>query len=151
MRRKKKNRVYQEPKVDWASHEVNGVTEQEAEEYAKRGIEVRPWGFFQDLSHTSNWHIKTIHIQKDAILSLQAHKKREEHWMVVEGVIIAEVWWRNNKKEETILKVGDKFLVPVEHKHRVSSYKGDAVIVEISLGEFDENDIKRYSDKYGRK
>lgn len=118
-------------------------------DYTEKGIEIRPWGFFKDLSHTSNWHVKTIHVKKDAILSLQIHKKREEHWFVVEGAIIGEVWYGDDKVER-ILKVGDEMVVPIGVKHRISAYKGDAVLVEISLGKFDENDIKRYDDEYGR-
>ena len=149
MKKKKRNIKYQEPLVDLAFHEVNGVLEEEKKEYAKKGIEIRPWGFFQDLSHTNDWHIKTIYIKKDAILSLQKHQKREEHWMVVEGAVIAERWYEDSKRED-ILKVGDKIIVHNKMKHRISAYKSDAVVVEISLGEFDEKDIKRYSDKYGR-
>lgn len=149
-KKKKKNKEYQTPFVDWSFHDVNGYTDKEKEGYAKKGIDIRPWGFFQDLSHTPKWHLKTIHVREGAILSLQKHQKREERWFVVEGAIVAERWI-GDYKDESIVKVGEQYTIPVKCKHRMSAYKGDAVVIEISLGEFDENDIKRYSDKYGRK
>lgn len=63
------------------------------------------------------------------------------HWLI--GIFM--------KLMESVKKIGERVIVPVGVKHRISAYKGDAVLVEISLGDFDEKDITRYSDKYGRK
>ena len=114
------------------------------------GTVQKPWGEYRDLLHYDKWHLKTLHINEGEILSLQKHQRREEHWIVVEGAIIAERWFGDNK-DERILKVGESCIVPVKIKHRISAYKGDAVLVEVSIGNFSEKDIKRYSDKYGRK
>ncbi len=128
-RKQKKNRIYEDDLKD---------------------VEIRHWAFFVDFQHTPEWQVKMIHVNEGGVLSLQRHRKREEHWFVVEGAIIAERWF-GDIKDESILKVGHKMVVEKGIKHRMSAYKGDAVVIETSLGLFDEKDIKRFSDKYGRK
>jgi mannose-6-phosphate isomerase-like protein (cupin superfamily) len=46
--------------------------------------------------------------------------------------------------------IGEEKLVPISAKHRIIAGKDGISILEISIGEFDEGDIVRYEDKYGR-
>ena len=49
------------------------------------------------------------------------------------------------------LKKGDEISIKKGEKHRIANY-GKALVrfLEISFGDFDEKDIRRYEDKYGR-
>jgi quercetin dioxygenase-like cupin family protein len=45
---------------------------------------------------------------------------------------------------------GDEFFIERGSKHRISAGRDTVQILEISLGEFDEDDITRLEDRYGR-
>ena len=48
-----------------------------------------------------------------------------------------------------VLKKVEQVIIPKGALHRLSSSKGGRVL-EIAFGDFDEDDIKWYEDKYGR-
>ncbi len=48
------------------------------------------------------------------------------------------------------IKEGETVLVPRGTKHRVEGGPSGITFLEISEGEFDERDITRFEDKYGR-
>ena len=110
----------------------------------------RPWGSFENLKTGKNWHIKTIDVLKGKRLSLQSHKSRDELWVTLEGGGIAEVENLETKKIiKHILSPSTMIFIPRMAKHRLSGIS-KLKIVEISLGKFDENDIMRYEDDFGR-
>ena len=83
-----------------------------------------------------------------ASLSLQLHKKRAEHWVVVEGIAKVEI----NDKVIT-LRENQSCFVPIGSKHRLSN-PGESllVIIEVQSGSYlGEDDIIRLQDVYGRK
>ena len=45
----------------------------------------RPWGCFESLVLGEKFQVKRITVNPGAALSLQSHKYRSEHWIVVEG------------------------------------------------------------------
>lgn len=49
-----------------------------------------------------------------------------------------------------IAKKGDEFIIDKETKHRIEGLDKDAHVLEISFGEFDEKDIFRVEDDFGR-
>jgi mannose-1-phosphate guanylyltransferase/mannose-6-phosphate isomerase len=108
----------------------------------------RPWGFYKSTLLAEHVQSKIITIFPQGELSLQKHKKREEHWIVIKGE-------GNIILEETILKVeqGRYIYIPKGCKHKVinSSKIDNLIFAEVQLGEyFGEDDIIRYQDKYGR-
>lgn len=107
----------------------------------------RPWGFYKSVWLNSNSQAKIISINPHSELSLQKHYRREEHWVVIKGSGYALV---ENKKID--LLPGKYIFVPKESKHQiVNNSKLQLFISEVQLGDyFGEDDIKRYSDKYGR-
>jgi cytidyltransferase-like protein len=107
--------------------------------------ERRPWGSFANLGTGSEWHLKTLSVENGKRTSLQSHKHRTEIWTVVEGSVRVTIG-----KEQKVLKVGDQCVVAQGELHRIESVNGDAKLVEVSLGTFDENDIVRYEDDFGR-
>ncbi|MBI5420721.1 MAG: phosphomannose isomerase type II C-terminal cupin domain [Parcubacteria group bacterium] len=110
----------------------------------KRNTVKRPWGYFTNLESGMGWHLKTIGIKPNSRLSLQSHRKRSETWIVVEGDIGSVVRGREMRH-----RVGDVIRVPKRAKHRLFSKRG-GTLVEIGFGVFDEDDIIRYEDDYGR-
>ena len=80
-------------------------------------------------------------------LSLQKHKYRAEHWVVVKG--IAQVRIQDNV---FTLKENESTFIPLGMKHQLSN-PGKKVlsIIEVQCGTYlGEDDIVRYEDKYGR-
>ncbi|KND48158.1 MAG: mannose-1-phosphate guanylyltransferase [Parcubacteria bacterium C7867-006] len=105
----------------------------------------RPWGSFTRFTDNENSTVKLLNINKGEQLSLQYHMKRSEFWRVISGnpeIIIDE--------QKYDAKEGDEFNVSAESKHRIGAPYDDVVILEISKGDFDENDIVRLEDKYNR-
>ncbi len=108
--------------------------------------EVRPWGEFRQLTSPGELvTVKTILVKKGQSLSLQYHHHRSEFWKVLSGT--PEI----TKGEEVfVAKAGDEVTIALEEKHRVRAIDEDVLILEIARGTFDENDITRLEDAYGR-
>ena len=107
--------------------------------------EQRPWGSFIKFADNEKVTVKIITIYAGQEFSLQSHQHRDEFWHVISGdgtVIIGDV--------SSALVVGGNYEIPVDTKHRIKAGIQDAVIMEISRGEFDEHDITRFEDDYGR-
>ena len=80
-------------------------------------------------------------------LSLQSHKHRQEHWVVVSGVATVEV-----DGVQSSLTSGESILIPLGSKHRLSNNDVELVIIiETQIGDYlGEDDITRYEDDYQR-
>jgi mannose-6-phosphate isomerase-like protein (cupin superfamily) len=107
----------------------------------------RPWGHFEVLADQSALKLKRIVVQPGGRLSLQRHRLRHEHWYVVEGLAEVEI-------DTTLCSLGpgQSVNIPVGAWHRLANVGKQAlVLIEIQTGEsFDENDIERAADDYGR-
>jgi mannose-6-phosphate isomerase-like protein (cupin superfamily) len=117
------------------------------EEHLLHKMVERPWGAYTVLEKGQGYKIKRISLKPGARLSLQLHRKRSEHWVVVEGV--AEVTREN---ETYLVHTNESTYIPVNSKHRLGNPGGDPLqIVEVQNGEYlGEDDIERFSDDYGR-
>ncbi len=116
-------------------------------DYVPPTIEVeKPWGKFEQYTHNMLSTVKVITVEPGGSLSLQYHHWRDELWVVLdEG---AEI-----KLGDTVIRpqVGERVFIPRTTVHRLSAAGDRSVrILEISFGEFDENDIVRLEDVYGR-
>jgi mannose-6-phosphate isomerase-like protein (cupin superfamily) len=80
-------------------------------------------------------------------LSLQSHEFRSEHWYILSGAGIVTI---DSGKFE--VNSGDSVSIPVRAKHRVSAnIESSLEFIEIQTGlSFDEADIIRYEDDFGR-
>ena len=107
--------------------------------------ETRPWGSFVTFVKNEPCTVKLIYVNKGESLSLQYHLNRQEFWRVVEGN--PELTIGEDTHNPT---VGDEFVVASAIHHRIAAPINDVIILEISTGEFDEDDIVRVEDKYGR-
>lgn len=107
----------------------------------------RPWGWYKTIAQDSRFQAKVIHVIPGGRLSLQSHKQRAEHWVVVQGVATVTV---NDSKKE--YKVNESVYIPLEAKHRLENLSQQVVeIIEVQVGTYlGEDDIIRYDDVYGR-
>lgn len=107
--------------------------------------EERPWGSFERFTLNEPATVKMITVNAGEAFSLQKHKGRDEWWKIVGGDGWATI---GGKKKE--IKVGDEYFLPRGTEHQIEAGKSAVVFLEISFGDFDENDIVRISDRYGR-
>lgn len=105
----------------------------------------RPWGNFRQFTFNTPSTVKILFVKKDEAFSLQYHNKRTEFWKILSGtpeITIGEA--------VVFAKPGDEFEILPKTNHRAWAIGKDAEILEISMGDFDEEDIIRLEDKYGR-
>ena len=107
--------------------------------------EIRPWGGFERFTLNESSTVKLITLTSGDEFSLQKHTGRDEFWRIVSGSGSIHI---NNLV--TDVKLGDSFYCPRGTVHRAKGGPGGLVFLEISLGTFDEQDITRLEDNYGR-
>jgi len=107
----------------------------------------RPWGWFETIEEDESFKVKRIQINPGKSISLQRHKKRSEHWVVVRGraTII-----KDKKKFE--LNQDESTYIVKNQVHRLSNQSNEILqIIEVQSGEYlGEDDIERLEDDYGR-
>lgn len=111
-----------------------------------RATVAKPWGKFEQFTLNEISSVKVHTANPQAALSLQFHHQRDEFWRILSGagqVVIGD--------ETKPAKAGDEFFIPRGAKHRITTADSAIEWLEISFGEFDENDIVRLADKYNRK
>lgn len=108
--------------------------------------EKRPWGEFEKFHENRKSTVKLIYVNPNSRLSLQYHRNRQEFWKIVKGSAEVEI---DNQKY--ILKTGNDIEIPCGARHRIKGLEDGCILLEISYGEFDENDIIRIEDDYQRK
>ncbi len=107
----------------------------------------RPWGSYDSLDAQPGYQVKRLTVLPGAILSLQLHHHRAEHWVVVSGVA------RITRDDEVFeLNKNEHTFIPVESKHRIENPGAEPLqIIEVQVGDYlGEDDIVRFSDRYGR-
>lgn len=107
----------------------------------------RPWGTYTVLEEGAGYKIKRIVVKPGAALSMQMHRHRSEHWVVISGD--AKVV---NGDRELVIQPNESTVIPAGNKHRLSNPGAtDLVIIEVQTGSYlGEDDIVRFDDAYGR-
>ena len=108
----------------------------------------KPWGSFDQFVLNAQCTVKILTCNPGQQLSLQRHTQRNEFWVALDPGVIVEL----NGQIMTPDK-GAQIWLPAGSIHRLScaSARTPPVrVLEISLGTFDENDIERLEDIYGR-
>ncbi len=106
----------------------------------------KPWGSFTCFTNNEPSTVKILHINKGQEFSLQYHTQREEFWKILSGspeITVGDMVTHTPG-------VGDEFIIAPHVSHRISAPIDDVTVLEISKGLFDEDDIVRIEDKYGR-
>lgn len=118
------------------------------DEILEHEIYNRPWGFYKTTLLNPYSQSKIICVNPKGELSLQEHKRREEYWVIINGV--GEVIIGESKKK---VESGSFVYIPKGCKHRLinTSETFSLMVAEVQLGDyFGEDDIIRYEDIYGR-
>jgi mannose-1-phosphate guanylyltransferase/mannose-6-phosphate isomerase len=107
----------------------------------------RPWGSYTVLEKGNGYKIKRVVLKPGAKLSLQLHRRRSEHWVVVSGV--AKV---TRESETYLVHNNESTYIPINTKHRLENPGIELLqIIEVQNGDYvEEDDIERFSDDYGR-
>ena len=110
-------------------------------------IDRRPWGWFQSLAVGEGFQAKQIVVNPGGSLSLQSHRHRSEHWILVQGTAKVTI-------DETvrILRENQSVFVPLGAIHRLENPGPfPLVLIEVQVGFYlGEDDIVRYEDLYER-
>jgi len=112
-----------------------------------READCRPWGYFVVLSDEPDHKVKRIIVYPEKRLSLQRHKYRSEHWVIVKGEALVTLDDTNIR-----LSKGMSIDIPTGTAHRIKNEGSeDLAFIEIQQGSyFGENDIERLEDDFGR-
>jgi mannose-1-phosphate guanylyltransferase/mannose-6-phosphate isomerase len=133
------------------AEQVKGLVEQLKAQNREQVVQhlrvYRPWGYYQAIDNGSRYQVKRIVVKPNAMLSLQKHSHRSEHWVVVRGT--AEVTMGSeiltvHENESTYISIGSV--------HRLANPgKIPLELIEVQVGSYlGEDDIVRLTDKYGR-
>lgn len=134
------------------SEQVKNVVDQlkqdkRQEHYTHKTVK-RPWGSYTVLDMGEGFKVKLVEVKPKQCLSLQYHKKRSEHWVVVEGT--AKIV--KGKKAYTF-SANESTYIPIGCTHRLAN-PSDCLplkIVEVQAGKYlEEDDIVRLKDDFGR-
>ena len=110
-------------------------------------FETRPWGGFQTIEEGRGYKVKRLLVQPGQRLSLQRHRFRAEHWVVVVGSPRVIISGRPRR-----LKPRASVDVPRGAWHRIENPgRVPVVLIEVQHGPYlGEDDIIRRQDDYGR-
>jgi mannose-1-phosphate guanylyltransferase len=117
------------------------------ESYKLHKTVARPWGAYTVLQEGIGFKIKRIEVKPGGTLSLQMHRHRSEHWVVVRGVARATCG-----EKAYLVNANESTFIPVGHKHRLENPGAEPlVMIEVQCGDYvGEDDIVRFDDVYGR-
>lgn len=107
----------------------------------------RPWGTYQTIDLGDRYQVKRIMVKPGEKLSVQMHHHRAEHWVVVTGT--AKV---KNGERDVLLTENESTYIPVGVVHALENPgKIPLELIEVQSGAYlEEDDIVRFSDRYGR-
>jgi len=107
----------------------------------------RPWGYYESIDMGERFQVKRIVVLPGGLLSLQRHRHRSEHWVVVRGT--AEV---TIEKDVKSVHENESIYVPLGTVHRLANKgKIPLELIEVQTGSYlGEDDIERIEDAYSR-
>lgn len=107
----------------------------------------RPWGKYDSIDNGAGYQVKRITVNPGAKLSLQKHKYRSEHWIVVSGIA------RVTKGDKIfLLEKNESTYIPLGEIHSLENPgEVNLELIEVQSGSYlGEDDIIRVKDIYGR-
>ncbi len=126
---------------------VDQLKAQNREETSLHRQVFRPWGSYDSIDSDEGFQVKRLIVNPGAVLSLQKHAQRAEHWVVVRGK--AQI----TKNDEVFeLGVNESTYIAIGDVHRIANPFDEPVhIIEVQCGDYlGEDDIVRLEDDYGR-
>lgn len=108
--------------------------------------DVRPWGNYERFTLNEATTVKIITVEPGEAFSLQMHAHRSEWWRILSGRGVVTVGMDTHQAE-----AGNAFFIGEGTNHRAQADTATPLVfLEIAFGEFDEHDITRLEDRYGR-
>jgi mannose-1-phosphate guanylyltransferase len=107
----------------------------------------RPWGKYDSIDNGDRYQVKRITVKPGEKLSIQMHHHRAEHWIVVSGTANVTI-----DGSETLLCENQSVYIPLGAIHALENPgKIPLELIEVQSGSYlGEDDIVRFSDRYGR-
>ena len=107
----------------------------------------RPWGIYEAIDSGDGYQVKRLVVHPGCAISLQRHRRRAEHWVVVGGKALIT---RGN--EVLTLTADQSTYIPIGMIHRIENPGPEPLrIIEVQSGSYlGEDDIERLDDRYGR-
>ena len=107
----------------------------------------RPWGYYELIDMGERFQVKRIVVIPGGILSLQKHRHRSEHWIVVRGSAEVTIGDQVRAVHENEL-----VYIPIGSVHRMANKgKIPLELIEVQTGSYlGEDDIERFEDVYKR-
>jgi mannose-1-phosphate guanylyltransferase / mannose-6-phosphate isomerase len=107
----------------------------------------RPWGHYESVDMGERFQVKRITVNPGGVLSLQQHRHRSEHWVVVRGT--ADVTIGNETKP---VHENESIYIPIGSIHRLANQgRIPLELIEVQTGSYlGEDDIVRLDDIYRR-
>jgi len=107
----------------------------------------RMWGHFEVIGSGQQYQVKKLSVLPGRRLSLQRHRQRSEHWVVISGEATITL-------NETVFKLrpSESTFVPTGALHRLANELDTLlVIIEVQIGKYlGEDDIERVDDDFFR-
>ena len=105
----------------------------------------RPWGSFKQYANNSEVTVSLMIVKAGQRLSLQSHTGRAELWIVLDDGAEVQI-------DDAILhpSAGSELWIPAQSQHRLSSAGPEVRVLEVAFGNWQQEDITRYSDDYAR-
>jgi mannose-6-phosphate isomerase-like protein (cupin superfamily) len=106
----------------------------------------RPWGWFENLGDGNGYLVKRLLIRSGARISLQRHRHRSEHWVIVAGEGLLQI-----DRDPIPATPGTSVFIPQGTLHRAAAGSSDLLLIEVQRGAvLREDDIERFDDDFGR-
>jgi mannose-1-phosphate guanylyltransferase len=139
--------VAHKDKVQDIKHVVNQLKAQQRPEFEFHREVFRPWGSYDSIDNGERFQVKRISVKPGEKLSVQMHHHRAEHWIVVSGT--ANVTIGDNTM---IVSENESTYIPIGEVHALENPgKIPLELIEVQSGSYlGEDDIVRFSDRYGR-
>ncbi|GMM69654.1 mannose-1-phosphate guanyltransferase [Alteromonas sp. MTD1] len=126
---------------------VNNLKKNKRPEFEFHREVFRPWGSYDSIDEGGRFKVKRITVKPGEKLSVQMHHHRAEHWVVVSGTANVTV-----NDGTTMLTENESIYIPIGAVHALENPgKIPLELIEVQSGAYlGEDDIVRFSDRYGR-
>ncbi|NMH58537.1 mannose-1-phosphate guanylyltransferase/mannose-6-phosphate isomerase [Alteromonas ponticola] len=139
--------VAHKEKVQEIKKVVNKLKQEKRPEFEFHREVFRPWGSYDSIDNGARFQVKRISVKPGEKLSVQMHHHRAEHWIVVSGtakVTVGETTKLVTENESVYIPIGDVHALENPGKIPLE-------LIEVQSGAYlGEDDIVRFSDRYGR-
>lgn len=105
----------------------------------------RAWGTFKQYAYNEDVTVSLMNVKPNQRLSLQSHTGRAELWIVLDEGAIVQIG-------DSVFhpKAGEEVWIPADTQHRLASAGPAVRVLEVAFGNWQQEDITRYADDYGR-